>query len=242
MAEINGNETLFVELAKQLGKSASFLASRVQDLNSRGQGYASRACQMLAELVQFSTEGVMPSSEADKCTQLLAAAQVLAPLQSNGLGDTVVWPGFRLAQLHRDAEEWTSLTNVLRQLQCQIINPVAPAIKSHRELLLQKVQAHLTVEKNFNLELLARSLLSDTEEIAIGKLFSNGEYLCDINIQADGCFFVKPPVGLEEGVWTVEVTLFGKDYQVSRDSGNAEKWMLTELGEFYEDYRTYMKL
>ncbi|SAK58854.1 hypothetical protein AWB81_01761 [Caballeronia arationis] len=55
---------------------------------------------------------------------LLAGANVHALQQGNGLGDAIIWPAYRRAGMHERAEEWTTLTNLVRETCVELQTPV----------------------------------------------------------------------------------------------------------------------
>ena len=108
-------DQIFAELRAKLGGIAAQLrcnANRVSE--------PACACSAaLATVIDLATTGRGVSNQhlADRIGQVLSAAQVVAPADFNGFGDTLIRPAYLRVGLTVEAEEWNRLANDVRSLR-----------------------------------------------------------------------------------------------------------------------------
>jgi hypothetical protein len=106
------------ELIKNCG---STLRDNADELRALGEVRAADMSVSMSDVSDALIElSVTDPHSAKRC--LLAAANVHALMNGNGLGDSLIWPAYRRAGMHRHAEAWTVLTNLVRETSLQLQN------------------------------------------------------------------------------------------------------------------------
>ena len=98
------NTALVAELFSLLGQIE-------MDLPLRGP--SSDAVRVIHSLIALnaSLQSLEPSA---RDAGLLKIVELICPLYLNGIGDSIIWPALRRAQLHTLSERFTAHTNLVR--------------------------------------------------------------------------------------------------------------------------------
>jgi hypothetical protein len=112
-------ETIWKNRLKELIKDCSSVLRRnATELRDLGESRAADMSLAMADVSDALVELSVVQPLTDRSC-LLTGANVHALQQGNGLGDCIIWPAYRRAGMHQRAEEWTTLTNLVRETSNQ---------------------------------------------------------------------------------------------------------------------------
>lgn len=97
----------------------SMLRRNAVELRELGEPRAAEISLAMADVTDAFIELSVADPKSDRSC-LLASANVHVLQQGNGLGDAIIWPAYRRAGMHRRADEWTTLTNMMREVSRQL--------------------------------------------------------------------------------------------------------------------------
>lgn len=111
------------KLERAVKKCADHLRNHEAELKARGQSKAATTAIAMADITD-TTLALLPTAGSDALKLLLVAADIHALRQGNGLGDIVIWPAYRQTGMHRVCEEWSTLTNIVREIRQTLMDAV----------------------------------------------------------------------------------------------------------------------
>jgi hypothetical protein len=113
-------ETYWKNCLKQNVKRCGHsLRQNAEELRQRGEPRAADMSVSMSDVCDALLELALANPASEKGC-LSAAANVYALLEGNGLGDLLIWPAYRRAEMHRCAEEWTYVTDLIREANQQL--------------------------------------------------------------------------------------------------------------------------